>query len=270
MQHAKLSPSKAKRWLNCPAAALAYKLGAFPSAAMNIYGYSGTLKHRIVERALKEVQEVLRAWYMPDKINLKRFMDALGRELVCPDSPYPSVKSVRLDTSEILCIYNACVQHIFGRTFRTEYKIPVRLANLATFGTADVVTLRPDTDVSDAYVLGIVDWKFGYQPINPRTDPQTRLYALGAVCKLRDRGVNISNAEYTIVQPASDPQITTVKVTVDQLLEMQTLQIRYSREEIPGDWCLYCEGLDACKAYALTAAEDNHKLVKDMPGGLLW
>ena len=200
-EHALLSPSSAKKWLNCPAA-LACEFG-LPNesgqAAVN-----GTVMHLVAETVLNRVikGENIRADTYKGVYALNEGKGPI-KALVKPE------KGAVLITDDFVSQVNKYVDYcrpIIDAAEMVEVESRVNLTRvlhpgvelngepLQTFGTADLVAVMPDG------MLIVGDLKTGRNKVLAKENKQMMLYALGLRRKLK-RLYDITAVRLVIFQP---------------------------------------------------------------------
>lgn len=200
-EHALLSPSSAKKWLNCPAA-LACEFG-LPNesgqAAVN-----GTVMHLVAETVLNRVikGEDIRADTYKGVYALNEGKGPI-KALTKPE------KGAVLITDDFVSQVNKYVDYcrpIIDAAELVEVESRVNLtrvlhpgvelngAPLQTFGTADLVAVMPDG------MLIVGDLKTGRHKVLAKENKQMMLYALGLLRKLK-RLYDITAVRLVIFQP---------------------------------------------------------------------
>lgn len=200
-EHALLSPSSAKKWLNCPAA-LACEFG-LPNesgqAAVN-----GTVMHLVAETVLNRVikGEDIRADTYKGVYALNEGKGPI-KALVKPE------KGAVLITDDFVSQVNKYVDYcrpIIDAAELVEVESRVNLTRvlhpgvelngepLQTFGTADLVAVMPDG------MLIVGDLKTGRHKVLAKENKQMMLYALGLLRKLK-RLYDITAVRLVIFQP---------------------------------------------------------------------
>lgn len=203
-EHALLSPSSAKKWLNCPAA-LACEFG-IPNesgqAAVN-----GTCMHLVAETVLNRVikGEDIRADTYKGVYALNEGKGPI-KALTKPE------KGAVLITDDFVSQVNKYVDYcrpIIDAAELVEVESRVNLARvlhpgvelngepLQTFGTADLVALW---GIGDGYALLVGDLKTGRHKVLAKENKQMMLYALGLLRKLK-RLYDITAVRLVIFQP---------------------------------------------------------------------
>lgn len=222
-EHALLSPSSAKKWLNCPAA-LACEFG-LPNesgqAAVN-----GTVMHLVAETVLNRIikGEDIRADTYKGVYALNEGKGPI-KALTKPE------KGAVLITDDFVSQVNKYVDYcrpIIDAAELVEVESRVNLtrvlhpgvelngAPLQTFGTADLVAVMPDGTVDHksfgpgglvshseplpTYMLIVGDLKTGRHKVLAKENKQMMLYALGLLRKLK-RLYDITAVRLVIFQP---------------------------------------------------------------------
>lgn len=204
-EHALLSPSSAKKWLNCPAA-LACEFG-LPNesgqAAVN-----GTVMHLVAETVLNRVikGEDIRADTYKGVYALNEGKGPI-KALTKPE------KGAVLITDDFVSQVNKYVDYcrpIIDAAELIEVESRVNLTrvlhpgveqngeSLQTFGTADLVAVLKLSD--GTYMLIVGDLKTGRHKVLAKENKQMMLYALGLLRKLK-RLYDITAVRLIIFQP---------------------------------------------------------------------
>lgn len=204
-EHALLSPSSAKKWLNCPAA-LACEFGLpneSEQAAVN-----GTVMHLVAETVLNRVikGEDIRADTYKGVYALNEGKGPI-KALTKPE------KGAVLITDDFVSQVNRYVDYcrpIIDAAELVEVESRVNLTRvlhtgvelngepLQTFGTADLVALVKRSD--GTYMLIVGDLKTGRHKVLAKENKQMMLYALGLLRKLK-RLYDITAVRLVIFQP---------------------------------------------------------------------
>ena len=221
-EHALLSPSSAKKWLNCPAA-LACEFG-IPNesgqAAVN-----GTVMHLVAETVLNRVIKgkdiradtykgayVLNEGKGPIKALVKPEKGAvlITDDFVSQVDKYVDYCRPIIDAAELVEVesrVNLTRALHPGVTIKQmvyppndepyEAELP-----LQTFGTADLVAVMQNdwSDQGSAYTLVVGDLKTGRHKVLAKENKQMMLYALGLLRKLK-RLYDITAVRLVIFQP---------------------------------------------------------------------
>lgn len=225
--HAKLSASGSKRWLACPGSVV---LEALYPETESPYAEEGTKAHALAEQILATVfgyEDTAPALNVDDEMarNVKTYVD------YCVDL----YDSLRLKYKNVSAFIEERVSY--------DSWVP------KGFGSIDCILLAGDE-------LNILDLKYGKGvPVSAESNPQPRLYALGAVQEYGDI-YDIQHITTHIVQPRLN-SITTETLT-RQELEAWGLSIReaaqtaYSdtRAYKAGDHCQFCRARATCRERA--------------------
>lgn len=244
MSHAILSPSSAKRWINCPPSAL---INAEAPQKDTVYTREGTLAHAVAElKARKYFLGYGPRKYAADLRKLKAdelWQDEIDRHTdtylevlkdlaaAFPEPPHVALE-VRVDFSEY---------------------VP------EGFGTADCLMIS-------GRVLQIVDFKYGKGvDVDAVENPQMMLYALGALLDY-EAIYDINLVRMAIVQPRIKAEPATWEIPAEHLLRWANLVVEPAAklaskgggEFAEGDWCRFCAIRGSCRARASvnTALED--------------
>lgn len=252
--HARLSPSSAARWINCPASV---RLSEDAPDTASPYAEAGRLAHEIAElKARKKFVE---------PIGPKKFANFLKK---LQSSPHYA-KEMDGYTDRYLDVLTEHAMSFAAKPVTAlETPVPVGIitgenkpdGSPAT-GTADCI------QIGDG-VLWITDYKNGSGvPVDAVENPQMKLYALGALSLYRPFfGDTIRRVKMTIVQPALD-SVSDWETTPDELerwaREIVAPAAEHARrgdtDPVPGGWCKshFCPVFATCPgcAYEFRALE---------------
>jgi len=254
MSHAILSPSSAKRWINCPPSA---KINAEAPQQDTVYTREGTLAHAVCElkarkhfltgigpKKFKTMLDRFRAdelWQDEMDGYTDEYLDALKEIAAQFDAPPHVALEVRVDFSEY---------------------VP------EGYGTADCLMIGAEGGTT---TLHVIDFKYGKGvPVEAEENPQMMLYALGAYLDYAPI-YDIDLVRMTIVQPRirSEPDsweldASTLLAWANAVVEPAAkLAIRGGGEFKEGDWCRFCAIRGSCRARAdanLQAAQMEFQL----------
>jgi len=144
LEHAKLSPSAAERWMSCPGS---IRLSEGIKDVSSSYAEEGTLAHKIAEECLTKGLSIA------------------------------DIKDCDEDMRHHIGHYLTYVYEVMdGKTPYAEVRLDLGDWIANGFGTADVVGIRNTT-------LVIIDLKYGIGKVSAIDNPQLKLYALGALAK---------------------------------------------------------------------------------------
>lgn len=241
--HAKLSPSSAHRWLNCPASV---KLSEDAPNESSVYAEAGTLAHSLAElkarkrffpmsaRTYNSQRKKLEAseHYAPEMAGYTdRYVEVLDEHAMS----FPSEPFTALEVSVPV----------------GEYTGERKPDGTPSTGQADCIQIGGG-------VLWVTDYKNGSGvPVLAEQNPQMMLYALGALTKYAPiYGDSIQRVKLTIVQPAmksvSDWEISRA-VLEDWGEEVVRPAAKEALSGTPsppsaGDWCKFCPVRARCRA----------------------
>ena len=126
-----------------------------------------------------------------------------------------------------------------------------------SFGTADIIARTNRRTF-------VMDWKFGYNPVEAEKNPQGQFYACGAL-KTHPAMFGPGDdwpVEICIIQPQSDPVLKRWSTTIAELAEFQESLIRKYGEAngdnptfAKGKECQYCDAKPICPEYGALRAD---------------
>lgn len=242
--HARLSPSSAERWLNCPGSvALAAKCPAPPGSP---YAAEGTLAHAVAESKLRMLSgEITPAQHERQMKELRKSEYWCGEMDEATDF-YADTVMERLAASGE------------DAELMVEQQLDLSEWVPESFGTSDAVVIGGDT-------IEVIDLKYGKGvKVDAAGNPQLRLYALGAAALFGDI-YDFSTVRYTIVQPRLD-HVSSEAVPLDELMRWAEDTVKPIAEEAAagsdrtacGSWCRWCPAKAVCRA----RAEENLALAR--------
>lgn len=187
-QHARLAPSAASRWINCPGSVA---LSADIASTTSPEAEEGTAAHELAAHALDEggdPQDYVGGWFN-------------GYE-VTPEMAH--FVNVYTET-----VRNEPQDHVW-----IEERYDVSEFVPEVWGTADATTYDETSGV-----LAVMDLKYGRGvPVSAEDNPQLKLYALGAYSRL-NLLFDIETVKMVIVQPRISSQPSEHEISVSELLE---------------------------------------------------
>lgn len=236
--HAILSPSSAKRWINCtPSALLAEAAGSKSS----VYAEEGTLAHEIAEHALTQ------------------YMNGLYDPIVDEELPINDehLKNPLFSIDMANYIREYC-DYVIGEGYEMvradgfsemflERKVNITDYAPDSFGSVDVTLVSDKT-------IHIIDLKYGAGvKVTADHNEQMMLYALGALKAAVSQ--NITNIRMTIAQVRLD-HYDTFEMSRGELLDWAEkvlkpaakAAIRGEGKQVIGSWCGFCPVKAQCRA----------------------
>jgi len=243
-QHAILSASGAKKWLNCPPSA---RLEQQFSNKTSTAAEEGTLAHELGELTLQKELKF---------ISTRKF-----------NSEFKKIETHELFTSDMpdyVDIYvSTCMEKVAEARAKTSDAIISLEQRLnysrwvpEGFGTGDMVIIADGT-------IEIIDLKYGKgAPVSAIDNIQMRLYALGAIAEFEFL-YDMQNVKMTIIQPRLD-SISTDEIKAEDLLKWAedvlkpTAALAFKGE---GDFCAgeHCSS-GFCRAKAVCRAREEKNM----------
>lgn len=236
--HAILSPSSAKRWINCtPSALLAEEAGSKSS----VYAEEGTIAHEIAEYALTKYLEGEYDPIIDDAVPLK------NEHLENPLFGVDMADYIRSYCEYVIGEgYEMQKQDGACRMF-LERKVDIMDFAPDSFGSVDVTLLSDKT-------IHIIDLKYGTGVrVSADMNEQMLMYALGTLKSLEtDR---IEKIRMTIAQVRLD-HYDTFEMSKGELLDWAEkvlkpaakMAIRGIGKQVIGSWCGFCPVKAQCRA----------------------
>ena len=251
-QHAKLAPSAAKRWMNCPGC---IRLSAGIKEKPSFYAEEGTLAHWLAEMTLK---------------NNSPSTDTVG-------GPWNNVKALGLTVPEISKTVKVDQDMIYytqqyvdlirgdnllvGNPIAVETHVDLSWLYPDIFGTADTSAGEPFE------LLRVYDFKYSAGVVvEPDENPQQMIYALGDLGP--DNPNMFNEVEIVIHQPRiphTKGPVRRWRISVKDLYEWGHKVLKPCAERTydpnaplsAGEWCRFCPALEEgiCKEVVLHAAQ---------------
>ncbi|WAX05569.1 hypothetical protein BC422P2_00002 [Bacteroides phage BC422P2] len=237
--HAILSPSSAKRWINCtPSALLAEEAGSKSS----VYAEEGTLAHEIAEYALTQYLEGIYDPIIDNAIPLKD--EHLKNPLFS------------IDMADYIRDY---CEYVIAEVYETdkvdwptkvflERKVDITDYAPDSFGSVDVT-------LESSHTIHIIDLKYGAGvKVFADHNEQMMLYALGAL-KAAAASKDITKIKMTIAQVRLD-HYDTFEMSKGELLDWAEKVLKPAAKEaiqgkgkqVIGSWCGFCPVKAQCRA----------------------
>ncbi len=237
--HAKLSPSGAYRWMNCPRSV---ELSCGLPDEAGECAAQGTEAHALAEYKIRKAMGMA----MPDPREGMQFLDAEMEE---------ATDSWAQMAMEFLAEAKAASP---GAFCYPEVRLDLSRWLPEGFGTADAII---GTDGQ----LTVADFKYGSGvPVEAEGNPQLMIYALGAMHALGWL-YGFDRIRMVIFQPRRGG-FRSCEMSAADLLLWGDLELRPAAEAAfkgegefkAGDWCRFCKAKTLCRAHA----EENLKLAR--------
>ena len=231
MEHAKLSPSTAHRWMNCGGSLrLIDSMGDKGITMATPAMLEGTAAHELARRKLL-------------KHNYKRFP---GRGIITPESEKAVDKYIEI----VLDLKGDSDMFVEKTVHYTD----------VVWGTSDVI-------LTDYETLDVLDYKNGRIGVHVENNPQLMIYAAAALRELDDLET-IEKVNIHIVQPQGlgVPEWQTQRLTVREVLAWSDAVLEEALTAVDignlnaGPHCEYCPAQSVCEAfpaYALKLARKD-------------
>jgi len=248
MAHAKLSPSKAARWMACPGSVR--EEARYPEEDAGPAAIDGTHSHTLLEHCIKNNLAD------PTAMVGVKMKDHEGEFIVDAD------RAARVK----LAVYYVRdrIQHYGVAEVFSERKVNPEwlLGRSDLSGTADVQIHGPDT-------LEIIDYKDGMGEVKVENNPQLELYAIGALAGLK-LAINVKypfdKVRMTVIQPKlalrGMPAVTSHEIPLAELIgRLGLYSVKAKATDAPdaplisGDHCKFCKH-KACTARANTVMKE--------------
>lgn len=238
-KHARLSPSAAARWINCPGSVALSEL--CPPPGSSDYADEGTLAHLIAEhKVLLASGEITRAFYD------KRLKNAKASQYYCGEME----EATDYYRDRVMEIYCEGLKKDSAAELMVEQRFDLGLWIPECFGTSDAVVIAGDT-------IEVIDFKYG-KGVRVEADgnPQTRLYGLGAAA-LYSGVYDLEKVRMTIIQPRLD-HVSTEELDLVELFDWAKKTVKPAAKaalgkDAPtacGDWCRWCPAKATCRTRA--------------------
>ena len=248
-KHARLAPSSASRWINCPGS---IRLSEGIEGESSVYAAEGTAAHELAAHCLRTGFEP--SHFLDSVINLKGDCAGtmFGHRGLTNDTDRFLVTEEMVESVEIY------IEHVNGLVERCddEHEIDVELRLNMThvhpdiFGTGDATVL----DV-EARHLHVCDFKYGRGVVvDVEENPQLGLYGAGAARRYHNRGIRFISL-YVIQPRAPGNPIRSHTYDILDLLDREKdwAEAATRTEDPdaplnPGEWCRFCPALHFCEA----------------------
>lgn len=264
--HAKLAPSAAHRWMNCPGSVLLS--AGFPNTSSR-FAAEGTAAHELASYCLSKNEDPVAL--------LGHWVNAATGEIVKSDEEPASnmenawfeINEDMADAVQVYTEYFDTLANAPGAVFEIEQRLDMRHLHPSIFGTGDGLVFHAERNHLD-----VLDYKHGKGVVvSADENEQLMLYAAGAARRFAARG--LSTITLHIVQPrAPGPSIKSYEIDILDLMSFEAKVIVAAKAtEVPGavlvagDWCGFCPALAVCpkaREAALRAAVDDFDVDADL------
>ena len=229
--HAKLSPSAAHRWMECPGSIAA--CAGIPSTS-SIFADEGTAAHTLCETCLRD--------------NLDADV-MIGSMIPVGAAEYPVTEEMAESVQAYLDYVRPLCE---GAEVEIEAKLDLSYIPGMAFGTGDFCAFNPTTGALD-----IVDFKYGRGvKVHAKENPQLLVYALGVAKRFHNRGVKmirLSIIQPRVQGPVDEPYVLDAVELLDFEADLIDAAARTMKPDAPlkaGEWCKFCPAAPRCKAFA--------------------
>lgn len=235
-QHARLNPSSAERWINCPGSVALSDQCPVPSGSS--YTEEGTWAHSLCEAKLKKFIGDLKGGAYTRAVNKIKKSGYYDGEME---------EATEFYLEHVTEIFNGAgddVELLVEQRFSLNEYVP------ESFGTSDAVVIGGGT-------IEVIDFKYGKGiKVDANGNPQLRLYGLGAADLFGDL-YDFDTVRMTIIQPRLDWVSTeelplkNLRAWANETVAPQAKKAAEGSEELAcGDWCRWCPAKSLCRVRA--------------------
>lgn len=253
-KHARLSPSSAHRWLECPGSV---SLEAeYPADIISEYAEYGTAGHMLGEIHLNNG--------LPVKMSAGII---LNKSINFPDGF--QVDDEMIDAVQTYVDY---CNNLEGDEIFIEKKVDFSEWVPEGFGTADYIKIN--SDPLDGDTINVVDLKMGKGvKVYAENNPQGMLYALGVLGRYEEGYFKNDLIRIVIVQPRLD-HISEWEISVGDITDWANNVVKKKAGEAwtgqmkfnPGETqCRFCKASATCKALAEQSLQTAMDIFTDIP-----
>lgn len=272
--HALLSPSAGKRWVNCQASPWLIRQIGDPQQAPNEHMLYGTKGH--------EWSEVLGRHLLlnNDIISYKNQLD----DYIAYCNTDEAIRKKEQDLAYYVSQYVAWTKKLHDEIIRVRkpkstkvfIELKVRMYK-ETWGTADFVLLCENQD--GTWDVVVADLKLGKGvKVDAENNEQIELYAIGAVKTCLPEGAKINKVRGFIYQPRVDPENPWKSMKLDQVQLLDRNHVFLEAHDnclkildqgpteenfCVGEWCRFCPALAVCDTYRKKHSTDIGFLIEE-------
>nr|DAH43161.1 MAG TPA: Protein of unknown function (DUF2800) [Caudoviricetes sp.] len=235
-RHARLGPSAAHRWIECPGSIALSEQCLVP--APSEYAEEGTIAHALAELKLRKYLGELRGAAYTAKLKKIQSSEHYNGEMEEATDFYVDSVLERLaaagDDAELLV----------EQQFSLDTWVP------ESFGTSDAVVIGGNA-------IEVIDLKYGKGVrVDAKGNPQLRLYGLGAAGLFGDL-YDFETVRETIIQPRLD-SVSTEEIALADLtawaaeVVVPAARLAMDNTDVTkaGDWCRFCPAKATCRTRA--------------------
>ncbi len=243
-RHARLGPSAAHRWINCPGSvALSEQV---PPQGGSSYAEEGTVAHSLAELKLRKYLGEIKGIQYNGKLRAIKDSEYYNNEMEEATDFYVDTVLERLAAA------GPDAELLVEQQFGLNQWVP------ESFGTSDAVIIGNNA-------IEVIDLKYGKGvKVDAVGNPQLRLYGLGASALFGDL-YDFETVRETIIQPRLD-HVSTEEIALTDLLswanEVVAPAARMAMDDTDvteaGEWCRFCPAKATCRK----RAEANLELAK--------
>lgn len=232
--HSEIGASSAKRWMTCPGSV---RMNAGRKSKSSVYAEEGTSAHALAEYCLRN-----------------SIGNASGKKAqACEFWSQERADAVQVYLNTIAADYEK------GDEVKIEERFRLDHVDDGAFGTNDFSIYKPEKRK-----LTIYDYKHGEGvPVDVTDNPQLWYYAVGAMHRLHNRGVN--EIELVVVQPRcrhKDGPVRRQVISPVDLIDWEVdlkRAIEATRQPdaplVPGEHCRFCPAVPVCPAHQQQAKD---------------
>ena len=253
-KHARLSPSSAHRWLECPGSVTLE--AEYPADIVSEYAEYGTAGHMLGEIHLNN--------QLPVKMSAGII---LNKSINFPDGF--QVDDEMIDAVQTYVDY---CNNLEGDKVFIEKKVDFSDWVPEGFGTADYIKIN--SDPLDGDTINVVDLKMGKGvKVHAENNPQGMLYALGVLQRYEEGYFKNDLVRIVIVQPRLD-HISEWEISVGDITDWANNVVKKKAGEAwtgqmkfnPGEkQCRFCKASATCKALAEQSLQTAMDIFTDLP-----
>lgn len=234
-QHAKLSPSSADRWLNCPASVRMSMEHAGPKDDHGSkYAMEGTIAHALAELEVGHTFGLISRTEYTSGLKLWR------ADFDAQNYPEATLEEMQAHVHEFVLFIAQRLKRYPGSKVKTEQRLNTGVPE--SWGTSDIV-------IYGLKHIEIIDLKYGMGiQVYADGNSQLRLYACGALDRFGDILADTEEVYITVYQPRLDWHDTEVlsadelrawrdQVAIPAALETQSPNARFGPSEKACKWC---------------------------------